>query len=126
MKLKFIRLFFKVLFLALPGISMAQIKDTVIVPKISAWIVPVTFIHYGGVSFVGKNAFRNLDLTTKDELREDHPAHVDNYLQILSTKPAYIIYLELTRLIVGKENVGYNFVPSYQQHSFGLAFNETF
>jgi len=247
MKSKFIRLFLNVLFLALPGISIAQLKDTVIVPKISKWIVPVTFIHYGSVSFMGKNAFRNLDLTTKNELQEDHPlfaAHVDDYLQfapaatvyglnlagikgrhtlgdatgyylvsevimnstvhllkntthrerpdysginsfpsghtanafaaaeflkqeykdinpwygyagytvatatgvlrmynnkhwlsdvvagagfgILSTKLAYIIYPKVKRLIAGKENMNYNLVPSYQQHTFGLTFNETF
>ena len=247
MKAKFIRLFFKMLFLALPGISMAQIKDTVIVPKVSAWIVPATFIGYGGVSLMGKNVIRNLDLSTKDELQEDHPlfaAHADDYLQfapaaavyglnlagikgrhtlvdatgyylvaevimngtvhvlknvthrqrpdhsgfdsfpsghtanafaaaeflkqeykdiapwysyagytvatatgvlrmynnkhwlsdvvagagfgILSTKLAYIIYPKVKRLIVGKENVNYNLVPSYQQHTFGLTFHETF
>jgi membrane-associated phospholipid phosphatase len=247
MKSGLIMLFWVLLYLGLPGLSMAQTRDTVNVSKVTAFIIPATFIGYGLVSLAGNNAIRNLDLSTKEELQEDHPlfaAHVDNYLQfapaaavyglnlagikgkhtlgdatgyylvsevimsgtvhilksatqrerpdhsafnsfpsghtanafaaaeflkqeykdvspwygyagytvatatgvlrmynnkhwlsdvvagagfgILSTKLAYIVYPKLKRLITGGKHINYNLVPSYQQHTFGFAFNETF
>lgn len=45
---------------------------------------------------------------------------------ILSTKVAYYVYPKLKRLILGKNALSYNVMPSYQQHSFGLSFNGTF
>jgi membrane-associated phospholipid phosphatase len=45
---------------------------------------------------------------------------------ILSTKVAYILYPKLKRLVLGKGEQHYNLVPTYQQHSVGLAFTGTF
>ncbi|RZK62917.1 MAG: phosphatase PAP2 family protein [Pedobacter sp.] len=49
--------------------------------KLNAYIIPTVFVGYGLVS-LGSNAIRDLDLSTKAELSEDHPkfaAHVDDY-----------------------------------------------
>jgi membrane-associated phospholipid phosphatase len=71
----------------------AQVPDTsYIKPKVSSFVIPVAFIGYGLVSLAGKNPIRDLDLTTKDELQEDHPlfaAHADDYLQFA---PAVAVY----------------------------------
>lgn len=51
-------------------------------PKIlRSYIIPTVFVGYGLIS-LGDNAIRDLDLSTKAELSEDHPkfaAHVDDY-----------------------------------------------
>lgn len=49
--------------------------------KINSYILPTVFVGYGLIS-LGDNAIRDLDLSTKAELSEDHPkfaAHVDDY-----------------------------------------------
>jgi PAP2 superfamily len=51
--------------------------------KYQSYIVPVAFVTYGLIS-LGDNPIRDLDLSTKAELTEDHPrfaAHVDDYLE---------------------------------------------
>ncbi len=56
------------------------------------FIVPTVFVGYGLASLAEHNALRNLDLTTRAELQEDHPrfaAHADDYLQY---SPALIVY----------------------------------
>lgn len=81
------------LFLGLPLTGRAQVQDTSYAkPRITSFIIPTIFIGYGLVSLAGKNPIRDLDLTTKDELQEDHPlfaAHVDDYLQFA---PAVAVY----------------------------------
>lgn len=60
-------------------------------PRMTAFIVPAVFIGYGLIS-LGNNAIRKLDLSTRDELQEDHPlfaAHLDDYLQFV---PAAAVY----------------------------------
>lgn len=49
--------------------------------KLHSYIIPTVFVGYGLIS-LGDNAIRDLDLSTKAELSEDHPkfaAHVDDY-----------------------------------------------
>lgn len=51
--------------------------------KLNSYIIPTVFVGYGIIS-LGDNAIRDLDLSTKAELSEDHPrfaAHVDDYAQ---------------------------------------------
>lgn len=76
-----------------PLTGRAQQQDTSYTkPKITSFIIPAVFMGYGFVSLIGKNPIRDLDLTTKDELQEDHPlfaAHADDYLQFA---PAVTIY----------------------------------
>ncbi|TCD01837.1 phosphatase PAP2 family protein [Pedobacter psychroterrae] len=74
----------------------AQNKDSLAAsgyhPKAAAFVFPAAFIGYGLVSLAGKNPVRSLDLTTENELQEDHPlfaAHADNYLQFA---PAAVVF----------------------------------
>jgi membrane-associated phospholipid phosphatase len=49
--------------------------------KLHSYIIPTVFLGYGLIS-LGDNDIRELDLSTKAELSEDHPrfaAHVDDY-----------------------------------------------
>jgi hypothetical protein len=49
--------------------------------KLHSYIIPTVFVGYGLIS-LGNNGIRDLDLSTKAELSEDHPkfaAHVDDY-----------------------------------------------
>ena len=45
---------------------------------------------------------------------------------IASTKIAYLIYPHLKKLVIGKQNLNYSVVPTYQQKAAGIAFNATF
>ena len=45
---------------------------------------------------------------------------------IASTKIAYLIYPHLRKLVIGKQNIRYSMVPTYQQKAAGIAFNGTF
>jgi len=45
---------------------------------------------------------------------------------IASTKIAYLIYPHLKTLVIGKQNLHYSMVPTYQQKAAGIAFNGTF
>lgn len=94
----------------LPGFCFAQQTDTAQLkqidyrPKISAFILPAALIGYGLVS-LGNNPIRDLDLTTKDELQEDHPlfaAHADDYVQFA---PALAVYAFNLSGMKGKHNL---------------------
>lgn len=97
MKLKSIGLLCLGLYLALPIVSKAQVQDTISdKPKVSAFIIPTVFISYGLVSLIVKNPIKDLDLTTKGELQEDHPlfaAHVDDYMQFAPAVAVYGLHL---------------------------------
>jgi hypothetical protein len=52
--------------------------------KATAFIVPATFITYGFVAVHNHGALKQLDVSTRDELQEDHPrfaVHVGDYAQ---------------------------------------------
>lgn len=70
-----------------------------------AFIVPTLLVGYGFVSVYDKGALKQLDLSTRYELQEDHPlfaAHVDDYMQFA---PAATVYaLNLTG-VKGKHNL---------------------
>lgn len=77
--------------LACQGQSVDSLQRSEDRPKASAFIIPAISIGYGLVSLAGKNPIRSLDLTTKNELQEDHPlfaAHADNYLQFVPAAAA--------------------------------------
>lgn len=62
---------------------------------LKALIIPAVFLTYGAISF-GNNPIRDLDLTTKAELQEDHPlfaAHLDNYTQFAPAAAVYALNL---------------------------------
>lgn len=98
------------LVLLAPFIGFAQQQDSVVRQdnykplKVQALIAPAVFIGYGALSF-GHNAIRDLDLTTRSELQEDHPlfaAHVDNYLQFA---PAAAVFALNLAGVKGKHSV---------------------
>lgn len=65
-------------------------------PKLVSFVVPAIFIGYGLASLNNHGAIRQLDLSTRDELQEDHPlfaAHVDNYLQFAPAVAVYALNL---------------------------------
>ncbi|MBC8984901.1 phosphatase PAP2 family protein [Pedobacter sp. N36a] len=105
----FLHLAFLVLFFS-PCVSKAQTIDTLASsyyrPKVASFIIPAIFIGYGLISIGGNNPIRSLDLTTKNELQEDHPqfaAHADNYLQF---SPAAIVFGLNLAGIKGKHHIG--------------------
>ncbi len=106
MKLRPICLLLILLYLCIPVLIKAQFQDTLVYkPKLKAFIIPTVFISYGLVSLIGKNQIRDLDLTTRDELQEDHPlfaAHLDNYLQYAPAAAVYGLHLAG---IKGKNNL---------------------
>ena len=60
--------------------------------RIAPLIIPATLIGYGFAAVHDHGALQQLDLSTKDELQEDHPlfaAHVDDYAQFA---PALAVY----------------------------------
>ncbi|SEO14965.1 PAP2 superfamily protein [bacterium A37T11] len=78
--------------LTLPRMALSQRADSAYTQKISSFIIPTVFLSYGLVSLGRHNFIRSLDLTTKDELQEDHPIfamHADNYMQYA---PAVAVY----------------------------------
>lgn len=104
----FLTLSFTILFI--PFVCTAQTMDTLAAsyyrPKVTSFIIPTIFIGYGLISLAGKNPIRSLDLTTKNELQEDHPlfaAHADNYLQYA---PAAIVFGMNLAGIKGKHHIG--------------------
>jgi len=74
--------------------SLKRIDSISVIPspqKIKSYIVPSVFITYGIIS-LGNNPIRNLDLSTKAELTEDHPlfaAHVDDYSKFVPLLAMY-------------------------------------
>ncbi|MCX2453403.1 phosphatase PAP2 family protein [Pedobacter sp. PLR] len=95
----------------LPGFlyAQAQSSDSLAIKnthplKVKELILPAVFITYGALSF-GDNPIRDLDLTTKAELQEDHPlfaAHLDNYTQFA---PALAVYALNLAGIKGKHSL---------------------
>ncbi|MCZ4223181.1 phosphatase PAP2 family protein [Pedobacter rhodius] len=60
--------------------------------KVAPLIIPAVLIGYGFAAVHDNGALKQLDLSTKDELQEDHPlfaAHVDDYVQFA---PALAVY----------------------------------
>jgi len=60
--------------------------------KIAPIIIPAVLIGYGFAAVHDNGALKQLDVSTKDELQEDHPlfaAHVDDYVQFA---PALAVY----------------------------------
>lgn len=98
------------LLVCIPVICVAQQRDTTELstrykPKISTFILPATMVTYGLIS-LANNPVRDLDLTTKNELQEDHPlfaAHVDDYLQFA---PAVAVYGLNLAGVKGEHNLG--------------------
>lgn len=90
--------------LAYAGITATPQEDTVPVinermlptvprykPAVAGIVVPGAMIAYGFLA-LGNNALKDLNSSTKGELREDHPTfanHIDNYLQYA---PAVAVY----------------------------------
>ncbi|WP_293785773.1 phosphatase PAP2 family protein [uncultured Pedobacter sp.] len=71
----------------------------------AAFIVPILFAGYGFASVYDHGALKQLDLSTRAELQEDHPlfaAHVDDYLQFA---PAAAVYALNLSGIKGKHNL---------------------
>lgn len=70
-----------------------------------AFIAPALLIGYGFVAINDHGILKDLDLSTKNELQEDHPffsAHVDDYLQFA---PAVAVYALNISGIKGKHNL---------------------
>lgn len=68
-------------------------------------IIPTALIGYGFTAVYDHGALKQLDLSTKDELQEDHPlfaAHVDDYIQFA---PAAAVYALNLSGIKGKHNL---------------------
>jgi len=81
----------------IPDVDTVKVNPAVMVtrgvnpPKLRSFIVPAVFISYGLVAF-GDNAIRTLDVSTRNELQEDHPTfanHADDYLRFV---PAVAFY----------------------------------
>lgn len=73
--------------------------------RIATFIAPVALIGYGFAAVYDHGAIRELDLSTKYELQEDHPrfaAHVDDYLQFAPVLTVYALNLSGVR---GKHNL---------------------
>lgn len=73
--------------------------------KVAPFIIPVALAGYGFAAVYDHGALRQLDVSTKDELQEDHPlfaAHVDDYLQFA---PAAAVYALNLSGVKGKHNL---------------------
>ncbi|MFC3563577.1 phosphatase PAP2 family protein [Pedobacter jamesrossensis] len=73
--------------------------------KPATFIAPAVLIGYGFAAVYDKGALKQLDLSTKAELQEDHPlfaAHVDDYIQFA---PAAAVYALNLSGIKGKHNL---------------------
>lgn len=80
-----------------------------VVPKAkfrpAAFIAPVVLMGYGFAAIYDHGALKQLDVSTKAELQEDHPlfaAHVDDYLQFA---PAAAVYALNLSGVKGKHNL---------------------
>lgn len=85
------------IYLTLSSNSDAQVMDTLQKKtKITSFVIPAVFITYGLIAISGKNPISDLDITTKDELQEDHPlfaAHADDYLQFAPAAAVYGLHI---------------------------------
>ncbi|MCZ4244083.1 phosphatase PAP2 family protein [Pedobacter punctiformis] len=73
--------------------------------KPATFIVPVVLMGYGFAAVYDHGALKQLDVSTRAELQEDHPlfaAHVDDYLQFA---PAAAVYALNLSGIKGKHNL---------------------
>ncbi|MFC3562890.1 phosphatase PAP2 family protein [Pedobacter jamesrossensis] len=73
--------------------------------KVTSFIAPAILIGYGFAAVYDNGALKQLDLSTKAELQEDHPlfaAHVDDYLQFA---PAAAVYALNLSGVKGKHNL---------------------
>jgi len=86
-----------VLMVLIPYFCFSQVQDSLVVkPKVKDFVIPVIFLSYGAISLMGDNAIRNLDYTTNNELREDHPnfaLRLDNYLRYAPAVGVYALDL---------------------------------
>lgn len=63
--------------------------------RVTNFIAPVVFISYGVIALHDK-ALRNLNLSTRAEIKEDHPSfktHIDNYLQYSPAAAVFVLQL---------------------------------
>lgn len=70
-----------------------------------SFIAPAVLIGYGFAAVYDNDVLKQLDLSTRDELQEDHPlfaAHVDDYLQFA---PAAAVYALNLYGVKGKHNL---------------------
>jgi len=73
--------------------------------KAVTFIAPVVLAGYGFAAVYDRGALKQLDLSTKAELQEDHPlfaAHVDDYVQFA---PAAAVYALNLAGVKGKHNL---------------------
>lgn len=73
--------------------------------KIIPFIAPTVLISYGFIAVYDKGALNRLDLSTRDELQEDHPlfaAHIDDYAQFAPAAAVYVLNLSGVK---GKHNL---------------------
>ena len=71
----------------------------------ATFIAPVLLAGYGIAAVYDHGALKQLDVSTKAELQEDHPlfaAHVDDYLQFAPAAAVYVLNLSG---IKGKHNL---------------------
>lgn len=69
------------------------------------FVVPAVLMGYGFAAVYDHGALKQLDVSTKEELQEDHPlfaAHVDDYLQFA---PAAAVYALNLSGVKGKHNL---------------------
>ncbi|MBB4106450.1 phosphatase PAP2 family protein [Pedobacter zeae] len=73
--------------------------------QVTAFIAPVVLMGYGFAAVYDHGALKQLDVSTRAELQEDHPlfaAHVDDYIQFA---PAAAVYALNLSGIKGKHNL---------------------
>lgn len=73
--------------------------------RAAPFIIPVALAAYGFVAVYDHGALKRLDVSTRDELQEDHPrfaVHVDDYLQFA---PAAAVYALNLSGVKGKHNL---------------------
>jgi len=73
--------------------------------KVASFIAPAVLIGYGFAAVYDHGALKQLDVSTKAELQEDHPlfaAHVDDYIQFA---PAAAVYALNLAGVKGKHNL---------------------
>lgn len=105
MKLKMCLQISVIYIFVIPFYSLAQTLPISDKPGLNKFIVPAVCIGYGLASLAERNALRNLDITTRAELQEDHPqftAHADDYLQYA---PAVAVFALHTAGFRGKHNL---------------------
>ncbi|HEY9258317.1 phosphatase PAP2 family protein [Chitinophaga sp.] len=88
---------------AVPKFGLAQTQPSAFHTTVAGIAVPVAMIGYGLIA-LNNPTLRDLNSTTKAELKEDHPqfrTHIDNYLQY---SPVAAVYILNAAGIHGKHN----------------------